>query len=161
MHPPVTHRRALKGLRLHQVGPKTQRPHVGGQVGQPQRPLKVPEVFKQPRPVGPVGHLPVLLRREAGGDKVLDLSRRIDGRDHPVARAGQSAGVFDDLAQHGSEVEAGADLQTGCAQPGDAVPQHLVFSIQLLAILQSHPLVRSSDSDPALPNPNTANTSIW
>ena len=98
MHTPVPHRRGLQGLRQRQVLAIAERAGVGGQVRQPQRLGKVPEVFEELAPVRPLGHVPALVRRQTGGDELLDRAAFVDGRDHPVAGAGQRAGAIDDLA---------------------------------------------------------------
>ena len=139
-HAPMPHRRSLEGLRPHQVRGKAELPDVAGQVAESQRSGKVPEVFEEPRPVGPVGQLLVLGGSEAGADEVLGLPRVVDGRDHAVAGAGQRAGAVDDLLQDGVDVEARADAQDRRAQPGDALPQRLVLSPQFVGTLQWTPL---------------------
>ena len=91
--------------------------------------------------------------RDGGGRRNRSSSR---GEELPGRNL---RGAFHKLAQHGGQDEAGADPQNA-AQPGDAVPRHLVISIQLIATLQSHPLVRLSARDPTLPHPSTANPGV-
>ena len=78
-------------------------------------------------PVRPVRHVPALVRRQAGGDELLDRAAFVDSRDHAVAGAGQRAGAVDDLVQDGVEVEARADAQDRHAEPLDALAQRRVL----------------------------------
>ena len=128
-------RRSQNGPRQHQVGGETERANVGGQVAQPQRRLQLAQVLEEPRSVGPGRELAVLVRREPGGDEVLDLPGLADGRDQSVAGADQRAGAVDDLLQDGVEVEAGADAHAGRAQPRDALPQRLVLAKEIFGTL--------------------------
>ena len=107
----MAHRRALEGLRRQALGGEAEAADIGRNVGNAQRPVEVAEVLEQARPVGPLRHGPVLLGGEAGGDEVHGRPGLVDGGDGTVARAGQGAGAFGDLAQHGVEVEAGCDAQ--------------------------------------------------
>ena len=93
-------------------------------------------MLEEPRSVGPLGKLAVLLGSQAGGEELAGLPAGIDGRDRTVAGAGQRAGALDDLLQNGVQVEACADAQDGRAQPGETVPQHLVLLPQFIGILQ-------------------------
>ena len=137
MHLPVAHRHGLQGLRQRQLLGKAERTEVGGHVRQPQRARKVPEVFEELVPVRPLRHVPALVRRQAGGDELLDRAGLVDGRDHAVARAGQRAGAVDDLAQDGVEVEARADAQDRRAECRDALAQRRVLLPQLVGTV--HP----------------------
>ena len=126
----VPHRRAQHRLRPHQIGGEAERPDIDRQVRQPQRGLEVAKVLEQPRPVGPVDHLLLLGRGEAGGDELLDVPCVVNSRDNPVTGAGEGAGAVDDLLQNGVEVEARTDAQDGGAQPGDAFLERLYLSPQ-------------------------------
>ena len=128
----MAHRRALEGLRRQALGGEAEAADIGRNVGNAQRPVEVAEVLEQARPVGPLRHGPVLLGGEAGGDEVHGRPGLVDGGDGTVARAGQGAGAFGDLAQHGVEVEAGCDAQARRAQPGAARAQRRVLPAQLL-----------------------------
>ena len=143
MHPPVAYRRGLQGLRQRQVLAIAERADVGGHVRQPQHARKVPEVREQLVPVRPVRHVPALVRRQAGGDELLDRAAFVDGRDHAVAGAGQRAGAVDDLVQDGVEVEARADAQDRRAEPRDALAQRRVLLSQFVGTVQP----------PTLPDP--------
>ena len=147
MHLPVAHRHGLQGLRQRQLLGKAERTEVGGHVRQPQRARKVPEVFEELVPVRPLRHVPALVRRQAGGDELLDRAGLVDGRDHAVARAGQRAGAVDDLAQDGVEVEARADAQDRRAECRDALAQRRVLLPQLVGTVHP-PILR-----PYLPRP--------
>ena len=127
MHPPVPHRRSLQGLRQPQRLGIAERAEVGGHVRQPQHARQVPEVFEELVPVRPVRDVPVLVVRQADVDELLDRAGFVDGRDHPVAGAGQCAGAVDGLAQDGVEVEARADAQDRCIEPRAAVAQRRDF----------------------------------
>ena len=72
---------------------------MGSQPWRVRPPTGVYGSLEQPRPVGPGCEQQVLVRREAGGDEVLHLSRGVDGGDDAIAGAGQRAGTFDDLVQ--------------------------------------------------------------
>ena len=143
MHPPVPHRHCLQGLRQRQLLGIAERADVGGHVRQPQRARKILEVFEELVPVRPLRHVPALVRRQAGGDELLDRAGVVDCRDHPVAGAGQRAGAVDDLAQDGVEVEARADAQDRRAEPRDSFAQRRVLLPQLVGTV--HP--------PILPGP--------
>ena len=93
----MTHRRALHGLVRPQFRTKAERPKVAGEVSQPPRSRKIPQVFEEPRPVGPVGQLLVLVGCDAGGDDFLGLARVVNGRDQAVTGGGEGAGALDDL----------------------------------------------------------------
>ena len=116
---PVTHRR-LQDLRAHHVRREVERPGVGGEVRQPHRGLEAPEMLEEPRPIRPARQFPAFVGREAGGDEVLGRARLVNGRDHPVARAGEGAGAVHDFLEDGVEVEARAEPQDGGAQAGNA-----------------------------------------
>ena len=137
MHPAVAHRHGLQGLRQRQLLGIAERAGVGGNVRQAQRARKVPEVFEERVPVRPLPDVPALFRREAGGDELQDRAAFVDGRDHPVACAGQRAGAVDDLVQDGVEVEAGADAQDRRAKRRDALAQSCVLPPQLVGTV--HP----------------------
>ena len=117
---PVEHRGTLEGLRADQVRREAEGSDIGGEVRDTQRGLEVPEVLEEPRPLRPVRQCLAFLRREARGDEVFGLSRLVDGRDRPVAGAGQGAGAVDGLLEDGIEIEARADAEDGGAQPGNA-----------------------------------------
>ena len=102
---------------------KAERTDVGAHIVQSQWRRQIPEVLEEPRPVGPLGKLAVLLGSQTGGDELAVLPTGVDGRDRAVAGAGQRAGTLDDLLQDGVQVEACADAQNGRAQPGDTFPQ--------------------------------------
>ena len=140
----VPYRRSQQGHRPHQVGGETERPNVGGQVPQPQRRHKLPQVLEEPRSIGPIRELAVLVRRDAGGDEVLDMLVLADGRDHAVARSGQRAGAIDDLLQDGVEVAARVDAHACRAQLRDAFPQRLVLAIELVGTLHGPVLAASA-----------------
>ena len=139
MHPPVLHRHGLQGLRQRQLLGIAERADVGGHVRQPQRARKGLEVFEELVPVRPLRHVPALVRRQAGGDELLDRAGVVDGRDHAVAGAGQRAGAVDDLAQDGVEVEARADAQDRRAEHGDAFAQRRVLLPQFVGTV--HPSI--------------------
>ena len=96
----------------------------------------------------PLRHLPALVRRQARGDELLDLAGIVDGRDHPVARAGQRPGAVDDLAQGG----IGGRGSRRCAgsprwSAGVALAQRRVLPPQLVGTV--HPSILR----PYLPGP--------
>ena len=132
----MAHRSSHEGLEGQQVRGKAQRADVFGNVPQPQRRGQVPQVFEQPRPVGPARHFPVLVRGAAGGDEVQGPPRLVDGGDHAAAGAGQGAGAVHHLLQDGIDVQACADAQDRCRQPGRAVPQRLVLFSEFLETVQ-------------------------
>ena len=115
----VAHRRALEGLREHQVRGEAKGADQSGEVGQPDRPRKVAQMREELRSVRPLEELAVLLVSEAGGDEVAHLAGVVDGRDDAVARVGEPAGALQHLAEHGVQVERGVDTQDGRAQRGD------------------------------------------
>ena len=118
---PVVHRSSLQ----RPGGPgdrgKAERFQVAGEVRHPKRFRMVPEVLEEPGPVRPVHQLPALLRRQAGGDEVLESSRLVDGRDHALTGAGEGPRAVDHLLEHGAQIEAPADAEDRRAQPGRAV----------------------------------------
>ena len=141
----MAHRRALEGAERQHLGGKAERAHIGGHVRQPERARQVAEIREQPRPVGPLDHVPVPLLRQAGGDEVPGLlPGLVDGGDAAVACAGQRAGALDDLLEHRVEVESGADAQAGRAQRGDALAQRFDFAggVVFTAHLNSPPRCR-------------------
>ena len=115
----VAHRHALEGLRAYQLLGEAEGADEGGEVGQADRTGKVAELRKQAGSVRPLGELPVLLRREARREEVLDLSGPVDCGDEAVARAGQRAGAVDRLLQDGGDLEARTDAQDRRAERGD------------------------------------------
>ena len=134
---PMTHRCSLHRLRRQPVGREAERADVSRQVAQPQRSRQVAKLFEEPPPVAPVGDLPVLVGRKAGGDEVLDPLVFVDGRDHAISGAGQRAGTDDGLLQDGVQVEAVADAQNGLVQAGDAILSRLVLPRQCVGICQA------------------------
>ena len=59
----VAHRRALEGLRgPTTVGREAERADMGGHVGDARRSRQVAEELEEPRPVGPLHDVPVLVR---------------------------------------------------------------------------------------------------
>ena len=143
LHAPMTHGRPLDGLRPHQVREIAERGGIIGQISQSQRSPKPPQILEDLPPAGPVRQPLVLFRSEAGRDELLGPPRVVEGRNHAVAGAGQRAGAVHDLAQDGADVEGRADTQDGGAQPGDALPQRVVFSPQFVVTLHLPYLVRS------------------
>ena len=121
----MVHRRALQGLERQQVRGQTERTHIVGHVVQAQRSGQVAQSLEEPRPVGPLHQLPVLVFGEAGGDEVLGRAGLVDGGDGAVARAGERPGALHDLLEHGLEVEARADAQARRVECGDACVQRL------------------------------------
>ena len=106
---------------------------------QPQGARQVPQVREEPRPVG-LGHHPSLLvGHEARGDEVLDLPGLVDGRNRAQPSARQRAGVVDDRAEDGSDIQATADAQGRPAQPGPALPQQLDLALQVVGTFSLHP----------------------
>ena len=100
----------------------------------------------------PRGHLPALLVREPRGDELLDLSRRVDRRDHAVARAGEGPGAVDDLAQDTVEVKGRADAKDRPVEGGDPLAQRRVLSPQILrAIHPSTSLARPAAGSEVAP----------
>ena len=65
----------------------------------------------------------------------MGLPRLVNGRDPAIAGAGQGAGAFHDLAQHGIEIEARADAQNGRAQLGEALAKHPYFRFHLAGFI--------------------------
>ena len=133
---PMAHRGSLQRLRVQWIRGKAQRLKVAGQIRHAERRRKVSKVFEEPPPIGPLHHLPTLLRRKTGGDEVLDLSPLVDGGDHTAAGAGEGAGAFHDLLQDGIDVQACADAQDRRDQPCVAVPQRLVLLPEFLETFQ-------------------------
>ena len=121
----AAHRHRQQGLRQRELFGVADRADVAGQVRQSQCPRQVPEVLEERVSVRPRLHLPALFVRQAGGDELLDLAGIVDRRDHPVTRAGQRPTAFDDLAQHGVEVEARADAQDRRVEARVALAQRL------------------------------------
>ena len=142
-HPPVPDRHGLEGLRERQLLGIAERAEVGGQIREPQRARKVPEVFEELVAVRPFRHVPALVRRQAGGDELLDRAGVVDGRDHAVAGAGQGAGAIHHLAEDGVEVEAGVDAQNRRVEQRDALAQRLVFPSEFVVGAHMPPLIRS------------------
>ena len=132
-HPPVPDRHGLQGLRQRQFLGVAEFAEVGGHVRQPQRAGKVPEVFEEAVAVRPRRHVPALVRRQAGGDELLDRAGVVDSRDHAVAGAGQGAGAIHHLPEDGVEVEAGVDA---LAQ-GLVFPSEFVVGTHMLPLIQS------------------------
>ena len=118
---PVVHRSSLQRPGGSGDREKAERFQVAGEVRHPQRPRTVPQVLEEPGPVRPVHQLPALLRRQAGGDEVLESSRLVDGRDHALTGAGEGPRAVDHLLEHGAQIEAPADAEDRRAQPGRAV----------------------------------------
>ena len=94
--------------------------------------------LEQPRPVGPGCELQVLVRREAGGDEVLQLPRGVDGSDDAIAGAGQRAGTFDDLVQDGATLRLALVRSDGGAESGDPLAQCLGRVRSPIQLLRSH-----------------------
>ena len=140
-HPPVPDRHGLEGLRERQLLGIAERAEVGGQIREPQRARKVPEVFEELVAVRPFRHVPALVRRQAGGDELLDRAGVVDGRDHAVAGAGQGAGAIHHLAEDGVEVEAGVDAQNRRVEQRDALGQRLVFPSEFVVGTHMPPLI--------------------
>ena len=139
-HPPVPDRHGLQGLRQRQLLGVAEFAEVGGHVRQPQRAGKVPEVFEEAVAVRPRRHVPALVRRQAGGDELLDRAGVVDSRDHAVAGAGQGAGAIHHLPEDGVEVEAGVDAQN---RRVDALAQGLVFPSEFVVGAHMLPLIQS------------------
>ena len=138
-HFPMPHRGTLKGFEgfgRQRLGGKAQGADVAVQVGKPQGSRKAPQVFEQTQPVGPFGHLPVLLGTQAGTDEVLGPAGFVDGGDDAAPGSGQGAGAVHDLAQDFIEFETGADAQDRRAQPGEAVAQLLVLPPRIVLSAQ-------------------------
>ena len=135
----MAHRRHLQGLRHQKVGAEAMGADVAGKIVQAKRARQVAQVREQPRPVGPVQQLPLLVRGQSGGDEVLGLAGGVDGGDRAVAGAGQRAGAVHHLLQDGHHIEARADAQDGRAQSRDAFAQRLVLASQLAGIGQVTP----------------------
>ena len=53
-----------------------------------------------------------------------------EGHQGAIAGPGQRTGAVYDPLQNGVDVEAPADAKAGLAQPGEAIPQRLIFSPQ-------------------------------
>ena len=68
-----------------------------------------------------------------------------------VARAGERAGAFHDLVEHGIEVEARADAQARRAQRGDSRAQRL--DLALKPVLIRHRLSSAYDPESFQPIP--------
>ena len=78
----------------------------------------------------------VLLLRDAGGDERLQPPGLVDDDEASPAGPGQRARPVHDPLQHGIEVEVFADAEAGLAQPGEAVPQGLVLSQEIVGVHQ-------------------------
>ena len=122
---PVTEWSPLKRPVQKGIRGDSQRAEVGGEIAQPHRPGQVPEVLEEPWPFRPVQQLPVLFRREAGGDEVPGLTRVVDGRDEAVAGTGQGPGRLDDFLKDGAEIEACVDPLEGPAERREALLQRV------------------------------------
>ena len=129
----VAHRRRLQGLRQREFLAVAERAQIGRQVGHPERSREGAQMLEEGLARRPPRHVPALLVGQAGGDEVLERARPVDGGDHAVARAGQRPGAVDRLAQHGVEVEAGADAQDRRAERRDALAQRRVLAFQPVA----------------------------
>ena len=116
VHTLMTDRRGLQTAARKHGWAETEPSHVAGQVSDSQRAREFPEVLEQPPPVVPGGQLPVIFRRDAGGEKTVGSGSIVDGRDHSEAGPGHSAGAVDDFAQHCVEVQARADPDQGPGQ---------------------------------------------
>ena len=106
---------------------KARRRGVGGEVRQPERSgnhaqvgeeLRAPWQFQEPL---------VLFGSQAGGDEVLQLPLLVQGGDPAHPRAGQGARPVHDPLEHDAQVQVLGDAQAGLAQPGEALPQGLIF----------------------------------
>ena len=125
LHAPVADRRPQEAPRQRRVSRKPQRAEVGRQVPEPERLRNLAQVLPQVRPVGQVQEPLVVLGTHAGGDEILQVSRRVHGRDPAAAGAGQRAGALHHLAQDRIDVQALADAQTRLAELREALPQRL------------------------------------
>ena len=122
------------------------------EVPQPQRLADAAELLEEEHPVGEFGELPGLLGSQPGVEEVLYPPPVVQEGDDPVAGAGQRPGAVQDPLQHRPEVQALADVQAGLAEPGQPLPQGLVFPGQLPGI--PHPLrLRSGMDGPAMSRP--------
>ena len=104
---------------------------------------------KNRSPVKPGHRPPVLVGHQARGDEVLDLPGLVDGRNGAQPRAGQRAGVVDDRAEDGIDIETPGDAQARPAQPGQAVLQQLALSPQVVGLFTSPPIACTRSRHPA------------
>ena len=142
LHAPVSDRRPQEAPRQRRVVRKTQRAEVGRQVPEPERLRNRAQVLPQARPVGQVQEPLVFLGTHAGGDEILQVSRRIHGRDPAAAGAGQRAGALHHLAQDGIDVQALTDAQTRLAEFREVLPQRLDVPSRVVGFRQLHPPIR-------------------
>ena len=136
MNAAVTHRRALKVLRRHQVRGEAQRAHVGRQIVQSQHALKIPEMLEQTWPVLPLLELPALRGRESRGHEILHPGGLVDGGDDAVACTRQCPGAVHDLLKNRADVQAAVDAQDRRAQPGRAIVHRLRLRQMSSAVCQ-------------------------
>jgi len=73
----------------------------------------------------------------------------VEGRNGTQPRADQRAGVIDDRAEDGSDIQAPADAQAGPAQPEQAIPQLLDLSLQVVGAFSRRPPARTRPRHPA------------
>ena len=123
-----SHRRVALG--------KADRPRVTGDIRQSQRSLDLVQVLEEPQALGQVPVPRAFFRGDAGGHEGLYAPGGVEGRQRAIAGPGQLTGAVYDPLQDGVEVEAPADAKAGLAQPGEAVPQRLIFSPQLVCFMK-------------------------
>ena len=68
--------------------------------------------------------------------RVLYAPGVVEGHQRAIAGLGQRTGAVYDPLQNGVDVEAPADAKAGLAQPGEAVPERLIFSPQIVCFLK-------------------------
>ena len=119
-----------EGLHRRVALRKADRSGVAGDIRQSQRPLDLVQVLEEPQSLGQVPKPRALFGGDAGGDEGLYAPGVVEGHQRAIAGPGQRTGAVYDPLQNGVEVEAPADAKAGLAEPGEALPQRLVFSPQ-------------------------------
>ena len=115
---------------------KADRPGVAGDIRQSQRSLDLVQVLEEPQALGQVPERLAFFGGDAGGDEGLYAPGVVKGHQRAIAGPGQRTGAVYDPLQNGVEVEAPADAKAGLAQPGEAVPQRLIFSPQTVGFFE-------------------------
>ena len=112
------------------------RPGVGADIRQSQRSLDLVQVLEEPQALGQVPEPRAFFGGDAGGDEGLYAPGVVEGHQRAIAGPGQRTGAVYDPLQDGGEVEAPADAKAGLAQPGEALPQRLVFPPQTVGFFE-------------------------
>ena len=115
---------------------KADRSGVAGDIRQSQRSLDLVQVLEEPQALGQVPESRALFGGDAGGNEGLYAPGVIEGHQRAIAGPGQRTGAVYDPLQHGIVVEIFGDAKAGFAQPGEAIPQRLIFSPQTVGFFE-------------------------